>query len=106
MLADLQQTIEENDIQITITDAAKQELVQLGYDPRFGARPLRRVIQDKIEDQMTDLILEGETVKAVNIDVEENEIIVKNVEYKMRKPLTGENQSSLCLGCSVPPTIV
>ena len=79
MLADLQQTIEENDIQITITDAAKQELVQLGYDPRFGARPLRRVIQDKIEDQMTDLILEGETVNAVNIDVEENEIIVKNV---------------------------
>ncbi|HLR40302.1 MAG TPA: ATP-dependent Clp protease ATP-binding subunit, partial [Virgibacillus sp.] len=79
MLADLQQTIEENDIQITITDAAKQELVQLGYDPRFGARPLRRVIQDKIEDQMTDLILEEETVNAVNIDVEDNKIIVKNV---------------------------
>src|SRR5699024_3309195 len=79
MLTDLERTIEENDIKITITNAAKHELVRLGYDPRFGARPLRRVIQDKIEDQMTDLILEEETVNAVHIDVEENEIVVKNV---------------------------
>src|SRR5699024_4805979 len=79
MLAALQQTIYKNDTQITITDDAKQELVQLGYDQRFGARSLRRVIQDKIEDQMTDLILEEETVNAVNIDVEDNKIIVKNV---------------------------
>lgn len=79
MLADLRQTIEENDIQITITDAAKHELVRLGYDRRFGARPLRRVIQDKIEDQLTDLILEEETVNAVNIDVKDNEIVVHNL---------------------------
>src|SRR5699024_7498186 len=58
MLVDLQDTIEENDMNITITDEAKRELVRLGYDPRFGARPSRRVIQDKIEDQLTDLILE------------------------------------------------
>src|SRR5699024_4226881 len=44
MLAELQETIEENDINISITDAAKRELARLGYDRRFGARPLRRVI--------------------------------------------------------------
>ncbi|MBO1915544.1 ATP-dependent Clp protease ATP-binding subunit, partial [Microvirga sp. 3-52] len=54
MLVDLQETIEENDINITISDEAKQVLVKLGYDKRFGARPLRRVIQDKIEDPLTD----------------------------------------------------
>ncbi|UJL47304.1 AAA family ATPase [Virgibacillus sp. NKC19-16] len=78
MLDELQKTIEENDISITITDEAKQELVRLGYDRRFGARPLRRVIQDKIEDQLTDFILEEESVENVKIDVEDEEIVVKN----------------------------
>lgn len=78
MLKDLQQSIEENNIQITITDDAKKELVKLGYDVRFGARPLRRVIQDKVEDQLTDLILEAEdAVENVRVDVENAEIVVK-----------------------------
>lgn len=76
MLADLQETIEENNLEITITDEAKQELVKLGYDKRFGARPLRRVIQDKIEDQLTDLILEEDTIEKAHVDVVDNEIIV------------------------------
>ncbi|WP_373895374.1 AAA family ATPase [Virgibacillus natechei] len=78
MLHELQQTIEENDISITITDEAKHELVRLGYDKRFGARPLRRVIQDKIEDQLTDFILEEESVENVKVDVEDEYIVVKN----------------------------
>ncbi|MFB4475774.1 hypothetical protein ACDI16_23300, partial [Oceanobacillus caeni] len=48
------------------------------YDPRFGARPLRRVIQDKIEDQLTDLILEEEKVDHVKVDVADGEIVVSN----------------------------
>ncbi|MBP1970608.1 ATP-dependent Clp protease ATP-binding subunit ClpE [Virgibacillus natechei] len=78
MLRELQETIEENDIKIKITDEAKRELVRIGYDKRFGARPLRRVIQDKIEDQLTDLILEEETVENVKIDIEDEEIVIKN----------------------------
>ncbi|HLR61436.1 MAG TPA: AAA family ATPase [Lentibacillus sp.] len=76
MLAELEETIEENDISISVTDEAKHELVQLGYDPRFGARPLRRVIQDKIEDQLTDLILEEESIETVNVDVKDGAIVV------------------------------
>src|SRR5699024_2253659 len=76
MLAELEETIEENDISISVTDEAKHELVQLGYDSRFGARPLRRVIQDKIEDQLTDLILEEESIEAVNVDVKDGDIVV------------------------------
>ncbi|WP_152656776.1 ATP-dependent Clp protease ATP-binding subunit [Oceanobacillus sp. CFH 90083] len=78
MLHDLEATMKENQITITISDEAKQRLIKLGYDPRFGARPLRRVIQDKVEDQLTDLILEGEDVTAVHVDVDDEEIVVTN----------------------------
>ncbi|MFD1388667.1 AAA family ATPase [Oceanobacillus oncorhynchi subsp. oncorhynchi] len=78
MLHDLEATMKENQITITISDAAKERLVQLGYDARFGARPLRRVIQDKVEDQLTDLILEGEDVTDIHVDVEDEEIVVSN----------------------------
>ena len=76
MLAELQETVEENDISISITDEAKRELARLGYDRRFGARPLRRVIQDKIEDQLTDLILEEEIVDSVRVQMEDEDIAV------------------------------
>ncbi|GAA0441231.1 ATP-dependent protease ATP-binding subunit ClpE [Lentibacillus halophilus] len=78
MLADLEKTIEENNISITITDEAKHELVNLGYDRRFGARPLRRVIQDKIEDQLTDLILENDDISSVEAYVDNGDIVVAN----------------------------
>ncbi len=80
MLAELEERIEENDITITVSDDAKRELARLGYDRRFGARPLRRVIQDKIEDQLTDMILEDETVNAVQVDVANGEIVVVKSE--------------------------
>ena len=79
MLHDLEETIENNDIKITVTDEAKEQLVELGYDPRYGARPLRRVIQEKIENQLTDLILEEETIAHAEVVVEDNEIVVKAV---------------------------
>ncbi|WP_404451444.1 AAA family ATPase [Virgibacillus necropolis] len=79
MLVDLEQNLEESQLSIEITDSAKRELVRLGYDKRFGARPLRRVIQDKIEDQLTDLILEEETVENVHVDMVEDQIVVKTV---------------------------
>ena len=79
MLADLEKTVEENDLKLTITDAAKKEIVKLGYDRRFGARPLRRVIQDKVEDQITDIILESDSIEHVHIDAVDGEIVVTKV---------------------------
>lgn len=77
MLADLKETLKEQNISINISEEAKAKLAELGYHPSFGARPLRRVIQDKLEDQLTDLLLEHENVAEVNVTVEENKIIVK-----------------------------
>lgn len=78
MLVELEETVEERNIQIAISDEAKQELVRLGYDKRFGARPLRRVIQDKIEDQLTDLLLENDEIDHVQVDVVDEEIVVQS----------------------------
>ncbi|MBT2601367.1 MULTISPECIES: ATP-dependent Clp protease ATP-binding subunit [Oceanobacillus] len=76
MLSELEEAIKENKMTITISNEAKQQLVKLGYDTRFGARPLRRVIQDKIEDPLTDLILEGEGISSIHVDVKGNEIVI------------------------------
>ena len=78
MLHDLEETIEDTEIKIEVTEEAKKQLVKLGYDPRFGARPLRRVIQEEIENQLTDLILENEKVEDVIVDVEDENITVKS----------------------------
>ncbi|WP_047984712.1 ATP-dependent Clp protease ATP-binding subunit [Ornithinibacillus californiensis] len=76
MLGDLTEAIKENNMEITITNDAKKALVKLGYDPKFGARPLRRVIQDKIEDPLTDLLLEEENVEKVHVSVKNGEVVV------------------------------
>src|SRR5690625_3146310 len=78
MLQELESTMENDKLQITVTDEAKEKLVQIGYEPRFGARPLRRVIQDEIENQLTDLILDEMEVENVTVDVEDDKIVVKN----------------------------
>lgn len=77
MLTDLVDNIEDKELNITVTKEAKEKLVELGYEPRFGARPLRRVIQNNIEDQLTDLILESADVKNVTVDVHDDSIIVE-----------------------------
>ena len=79
MLEELNEMVKENDIEMKVTDAAKKKLVKMGYDKRFGARPLRRVIQDKIEDQLTDLILEEDTVDEVIAKVVGDAIVVEKV---------------------------
>jgi len=80
MLQDLENTIENNNISIHVSEEAKEQLVKIGYEPRFGARPLRRVIQDKIENQLTDLLLEDDDVTEVNVMVEDEEIKVAKAE--------------------------
>ena len=77
MLDELNEMVKENEIEMTVTDEAKEKLVKMGYDKRFGARPLRRVIQDKIEDQLTDLILEEESVGKVIAKVADDAIAIQ-----------------------------
>ncbi|CKM06386.1 ATP-dependent Clp protease%2C ATP-binding subunit [Streptococcus pneumoniae] len=63
MLADVNKHLSSNNIRLDVTDKVKEKLVDLGYDPKMGARPLRRTIQDYIEDTITDYYLENPSEK-------------------------------------------
>lgn len=63
MLADVNKRLSSNNIRLDVTDKVKEKLVDLGYDAKMGARPLRRTIQDYIEDTITDYYLENPSEK-------------------------------------------
>jgi ATP-dependent Clp protease ATP-binding subunit ClpE len=68
---------EERECSLSVSDSAKEKLSALGYHPAYGARPLRRVIQEQIEDPITDLLLENEILQTIQVDVLEDKIEVK-----------------------------
>ena len=69
----------EKGVGLEVTDSAKGWLRDKGFDPHFGARPLRRVIQDNVEDKLSDSILNGEFKPGDTavIDVEDDHLVVK-----------------------------
>ncbi len=79
MLQEVASSLIEKGIDMEVTDAAKRWLAEKGFDRVFGARPLRRVIQDNVEDKLSDAILAGELGPAATaiIDVEDEDIVVR-----------------------------
>jgi len=71
--------LSDYEIQIQTTEEARLLLADLGYDPEMGARPLRRVIQNKVEDHLSDALLSGEFTNGdrILIDAEEEEILLR-----------------------------
>ena len=81
MLDDVNNRLATNDIHLEVTDRVKEKLVDLGYDPKMGARPLRRTIQDHIEDAITDFYLEHPTEKDLKAVMTSNgKIIIKSAK--------------------------
>ncbi|MEH7308381.1 ATP-dependent Clp protease ATP-binding subunit [Neobacillus drentensis] len=76
MIHELQEMLTEQKIELTITSESKEKLAMLGYHPAFGARPLRRVIQEQLEDKIADFILEQPDVKNLTAIVEEDQLKV------------------------------
>ncbi|TCP24134.1 ATP-dependent Clp protease ATP-binding subunit ClpC [Scopulibacillus darangshiensis] len=79
LLADqLKNRLEGQGITIELTDAAKMKIAEEGYDPEYGARPLKRAIQRRIEDRLSEELLKGNITKgtAVTIDYQNNEYVV------------------------------
>ena len=80
MLRVLVKRLEANNIKLEVSEAATEHLAKKGFDPLFGARPLRRAIQSMIEDRLAEEMLEGK-VKAgdsIVVDLEDDKIVVKN----------------------------
>jgi ATP-dependent Clp protease ATP-binding subunit ClpC len=81
LLNQVQERLQEHNLTLIVAEAAKQLLAQEGYDPDFGARPLRRVIQSRIEDALSEGILAGNfgLGDTVQVDVEDGKIVFKKV---------------------------
>jgi ATP-dependent Clp protease ATP-binding subunit ClpC len=62
--------LEERDLTIELTDAAKKRLMEIGWEPALGARPLRRAVQREIEDKISEQILQGELKNSSHIKVD------------------------------------
>jgi len=79
MLNEILEEVQAKDMKITITDAAKELILEKSYDPRYGARPIRRAIQRFIEDKLAEQYLRGviREGSSVVIDVENGEIVFK-----------------------------
>ncbi len=78
MLGQVAKSLKEKDISLVVSEAAKDLLGAKGYDPVFGARPLRRVIQNMLEDQLSDAILRGEfrAGDTIEIDAKEDRLLM------------------------------
>ena len=62
--------LEDRDLKLTLSTAAKERLIEQGYDPALGARPLRRVVQREIEDEISERILTGSVGRSQDITVD------------------------------------
>ncbi|QIH76954.1 AAA domain-containing protein [Macrococcoides canis] len=70
MVEGLANRLKEQDIHISLTDAAKEKIADEGYDPEYGARPLARAIQKHIEDQLSEELLKGEELTGHHITID------------------------------------
>ena len=95
MLDDVNQRLATNDIHLDVAEKVKEKLVDLGYDPKMGARPLRRTIQDHIEDAITDFYLENPSEKDLKAIMTSNgKILIKSAKKsEAEKTKLDESQS-------------
>ncbi len=70
LITEVNKTLENQKIQVSLTDAAVAELVAVGYDPRLGARPMRRMVQRRVEDTVAAMILRGEAAAGDTITLD------------------------------------
>ena len=80
MLNSVNNMVKSRGMQITVTDEAKKKLVEEGYNPAMGARPLRRTIQEEIEDKVADYKLDHPTAKNLIASVKDQKIVISNEE--------------------------
>ena len=79
LLADLNKRLADKELAVELTDAAKEEVVRKGYDPIYGARPLKRFLQKNVETLVARAILQGSLRMGdtITIDAENGELTVR-----------------------------
>ncbi|MYY65608.1 ATP-dependent Clp protease ATP-binding subunit [Lactobacillus salivarius] len=83
MLDDVNKMMADQNMHIDVSDKVADKLAELGYDPKMGARPLRRVIQEQIEDKIADFYLDNPNVQNFVADLDDNgDIVIKSKSEK------------------------
>jgi ATP-dependent Clp protease ATP-binding subunit ClpC len=82
----------DRDMTLEITQPAKDRLIEIGFDPSLGARPLRRAIQREIEDKLSEKILQGELNAGdhVHVDLVDNEFVFTTTRNVFAEAATTE----------------
>ncbi len=97
MIAEVNKTLANQKIAVTLTDTAAAELVTAGYDPRLGARPMRRMVQRRVEDTVAAMILRGEANPGDTITLDAQNLGVA--------PATDENPAAETPVPPAPPSV-
>ncbi|WP_318616177.1 ATP-dependent Clp protease ATP-binding subunit [Sporosarcina sp. YIM B06819] len=92
MSTELTKRLGEQDIELVLTDEAKLKIVDAGYDPEYGARPLRRALQKHVEDRLSEELLKGTVLTGgkVLVDVEDGEFTVQTVTEEQKEQVVLE----------------
>jgi len=84
-LAQVEERLQEHAIQLEITDEARAHLAKEGYNPKFGARPIRRVIRQWVEDSLSEGILAGRFEKGdivlIGVSEEDEEELILTPQH-------------------------
>jgi ATP-dependent Clp protease ATP-binding subunit ClpC len=96
MVGRLEERLIEKKLTIKVSDAAKKELAEKGFDPVFGARPLRRVIERDIETPLANKIIMAEIQEndEVLVELENNQLVVKKGKSKNKKKGTEDGSKA------------
>ena len=77
MLKDLKETLKNEGIHVEFSKETLEKLADIGYHPAFGARPLRRAIQEHVEDKIADLLLDHQNVTKIDVMMADGDIVAK-----------------------------
>ena len=98
MLIEVNKTLSKKEIDLAVSDAAKESLTEEGYDEVMGVRPLRRVIEQQIRDNVTDFHLENLDAKHLVADLEDGILVIKEkseTDKKTEEKKVSKNKKSL-----------
>jgi ATP-dependent Clp protease ATP-binding subunit ClpC len=92
-LAKVRERLESQGLQLVLTDEAKEFLIEKGYDPDFGARPLRRAIENLIEDHISEELLRGayKEKNRITVSVKDNHLYFEGTSHSPEKPVEVHN---------------
>lgn len=82
MLVDVNKTLSKKDIDLAVSEAAKEYMTEEGYDEVMGVRPLRRVVEQQIRDKVTDFHLDNLDAKHLEADMEDGVLVIKEKDAK------------------------